>query len=173
MLCSPVARIQTCGLRFLLRLSDSSFPVGGAWSWPLTPSSDEVKEWVELYLHFPNTASWRGAPLKHRDNFTFTFIPRRLLFITIGLQSYWWINALMSYVKSQTYTMRFQKVTFQWGTCSYRLRNLGSVSDRVMKFSLRHHTLTAVEPTQPPIQQVLRVVLLPIKRAEPEADLRT
>jgi hypothetical protein len=27
------------------------------------PSSAEVKEWVELYLHSPNTPSWRGAPL--------------------------------------------------------------------------------------------------------------
>jgi hypothetical protein len=24
-------------------------------------SSVEVKEWVELYLHSPNTPSWRGA----------------------------------------------------------------------------------------------------------------
>jgi hypothetical protein len=23
------------------------------------------------YLHYPNTPSWRGAQLKHRDNFTF------------------------------------------------------------------------------------------------------
>jgi hypothetical protein len=38
------------------------------------PSSAEVKEWVELYLHSPNTPSWRGAQLKHRDNFTFTFL---------------------------------------------------------------------------------------------------
>jgi hypothetical protein len=37
------------------------------------PSSAEVKEFVELYLHFPNTPSWRGAQLKHRDNFTFSF----------------------------------------------------------------------------------------------------
>jgi hypothetical protein len=37
------------------------------------PSSAEVKEWVELYLHSPNTPSWRGAQLKHRDNFTFTY----------------------------------------------------------------------------------------------------
>jgi hypothetical protein len=37
------------------------------------PSSAEVKEWVELYLHSPDTPSWRGAQLKHRDNFTFTF----------------------------------------------------------------------------------------------------
>jgi hypothetical protein len=37
------------------------------------PSSAEIKECVELYLHSPNTPSWRGAQLKHRDNFTFTF----------------------------------------------------------------------------------------------------
>jgi hypothetical protein len=36
------------------------------------PSSAEVKEWVELYLHYPNMPPWRGAQLKHRDNFTFT-----------------------------------------------------------------------------------------------------
>jgi tryptophan synthase alpha subunit len=35
------------------------------------PSSAEVKEWVELYIHSPTTPSWRGAQLKHRDNFTF------------------------------------------------------------------------------------------------------
>jgi hypothetical protein len=33
------------------------------------PSSAEVKECVELYLHFTNTLSWRGAQLKHW-NFT-------------------------------------------------------------------------------------------------------
>jgi len=31
------------------------------------PSSSEVKERVELYLHSENTPSWRGAQLKHRD----------------------------------------------------------------------------------------------------------
>jgi hypothetical protein len=53
-----------------------SFPgdkAARAWSWPLTPSNAKVKEWVGLYLHSPNTPSWRGAQLKHRDNFTFTF----------------------------------------------------------------------------------------------------
>jgi hypothetical protein len=29
-----------------------------------TPSSAEVKEWVELYLHSSDTPSWRGAQLK-------------------------------------------------------------------------------------------------------------
>jgi hypothetical protein len=38
------------------------------------PSSAEVKECVELYLHSPNTPSWPGAQLKHRDNFTFTLL---------------------------------------------------------------------------------------------------
>jgi hypothetical protein len=38
------------------------------------PSSSEVKEEVELYPHSPLTPSWLGAQLKHRDNFTFTFI---------------------------------------------------------------------------------------------------
>jgi hypothetical protein len=28
---------------------------------------------VDLYLHSPRTPLWRGAQLKHRDNFTFTF----------------------------------------------------------------------------------------------------
>jgi hypothetical protein len=27
---------------------------------------------VEVYLNSPNTPLWRGAQLKHRDNFTFT-----------------------------------------------------------------------------------------------------
>jgi hypothetical protein len=35
------------------------------------PSSAEVKECVEIYLHSPNRPSGRGTQLKHRDNFTF------------------------------------------------------------------------------------------------------
>jgi hypothetical protein len=53
----------------------SSFPGGkaaGAWSCPLT----SIKECVELYLHSPNTPSWRGAQLKkkHRDNFNLLYL---------------------------------------------------------------------------------------------------
>jgi hypothetical protein len=29
---------------------------------------------VEQYLHSPNASPWRGAQLKHRDIFTFTFL---------------------------------------------------------------------------------------------------
>jgi hypothetical protein len=38
------------------------------------PSSAEVKEWMELYLHSHNTPSWRGAQLKHRDSFILSVI---------------------------------------------------------------------------------------------------
>jgi len=41
-----------------------SFPgdkAARAWSWPLTTTSAEVKECVELYLHSFNTPPWRGA----------------------------------------------------------------------------------------------------------------
>jgi hypothetical protein len=31
------------------------------------PSSAEVKEWVELYPHSPNTPSWSGAQGEHKD----------------------------------------------------------------------------------------------------------
>jgi hypothetical protein len=41
------------------------------------PSSAEVKECVELYLHSPGTPTWRGAQLKHRDNFAFTLYLER------------------------------------------------------------------------------------------------
>jgi hypothetical protein len=44
------------------------------------PSIAEVKDCVELYLHSPNTPSWRGAQLKHRDNFTFTEITRYTIY---------------------------------------------------------------------------------------------
>jgi hypothetical protein len=40
----------------------------------LPPSSAEVKGRVELHLHSPNTPSWHGAQLKHRDKFTFTYL---------------------------------------------------------------------------------------------------
>jgi hypothetical protein len=39
------------------------------------PSSAEVEECVELYLHSPNTFSWRDAQLKHRDKLTFSLTP--------------------------------------------------------------------------------------------------
>jgi hypothetical protein len=59
-----------------------SYPVGTRGSfrgvkWPgreadhSPPSSAEVKDCVEIYFHSPNTPSWRGAQLKHMDNFTF------------------------------------------------------------------------------------------------------
>jgi hypothetical protein len=39
----------------------------------LPPSSAEVKECVQLYLHSPSTSPWRGSQLKRRDNFTLLY----------------------------------------------------------------------------------------------------
>jgi len=51
----------------------TSYPTGTGREADLSPPfSAEVKELAELYLHSPSTPSWRGAQLKHRDNFTFT-----------------------------------------------------------------------------------------------------
>jgi hypothetical protein len=44
------------------------------------PSSAEVKEWVEVYFHSPNTPSWCGTQGEHRDDFTFTFYFRYEIF---------------------------------------------------------------------------------------------
>jgi hypothetical protein len=54
------------------------------------PSSAEVKEWVELYIHSPNMPSWHGAQLKHRDNFTFTLHGKiKQVNNTVGLSNKW------------------------------------------------------------------------------------
>jgi hypothetical protein len=42
------------------------------------PSSAEVKEGMEIYIYSPNTPSWRGAQLKHRDNFYFNVMTKTL-----------------------------------------------------------------------------------------------
>jgi hypothetical protein len=43
----------------------------------LPPSSANVKECVELYLHSPQYTFmvWCSVKKQHRDNFTFTFLP--------------------------------------------------------------------------------------------------
>jgi hypothetical protein len=73
----------------------ASYPMGTRGSFPgreadhSPPSSAEVKVCVELYIHYPITPLWRGAQLKHRDNFTFTLITnikvRFLLFLVLNV----------------------------------------------------------------------------------------
>jgi hypothetical protein len=58
-----VPRVLSLGVKRLGREADHS-----------PPSSAEVKERVEVYLHSPNTPSLRGAQLKQRDSFTFYII---------------------------------------------------------------------------------------------------
>jgi hypothetical protein len=39
------------------------------------PSSADVKEWVELYLHSPNTPSWRVSGGTQGQLYFYSFIP--------------------------------------------------------------------------------------------------
>jgi hypothetical protein len=54
------------------------------------PSSAEVKECMELFLHSSNMPSWRGTQLKkkHRDNFTFTFT---FYICTLQIHNFSWL----------------------------------------------------------------------------------
>jgi hypothetical protein len=61
------------------------------------PPSAEVKECVEIYLHSPNTPSWRGAQLKHRDDFPFTFFLAQIA--RSKRMSLWFIHMLECYVR--------------------------------------------------------------------------
>jgi hypothetical protein len=62
---------------------------------------------VELYLHFPNKPSWRGAELKHREKFTFYLVAfnkslasrNNCLYCKPFLTS---INAVPQYISSST-----------------------------------------------------------------------
>jgi hypothetical protein len=75
-LASP-QRFETC-TQSLIQWEQGSLSLGvkppGREANHSLPSNAEVKEGVELYSHSPNKPSWRGAQLKHRDNFTVTFI---------------------------------------------------------------------------------------------------
>jgi hypothetical protein len=43
------------------------------------PSSAEVKEWVELYLHSPTTPSWHGAQLGGAQGQLYLTLPLSLM----------------------------------------------------------------------------------------------
>jgi len=50
------------------------------------PSSVEVKEWVELYLHSPTMSQWRGAQLKAQGQ----------LYLYLYLLLYHLVNSFMT-----------------------------------------------------------------------------
>jgi hypothetical protein len=77
-----------------------------------SPSSAEVKEWVELYLHSPNTPSWRGAQLKHSDNFTFTFLGLLICCCPRGFVQKLWAHFLLSHRGSM-----FSPFQYYWFHC--------------------------------------------------------
>jgi hypothetical protein len=62
------------------------------------PSSAEVKEWVELYLHSPNTPSWCGAQLKHMGDFTFTFSLSHIVMYSVFLYNFQFTNFFCEHI---------------------------------------------------------------------------
>jgi hypothetical protein len=58
-----------------------------------SPSSAEVKECVELYLHFPNTTSWHGAQLKTAQGRLYLYLYLLTFFVKeTGWEDVDWIN---------------------------------------------------------------------------------
>jgi hypothetical protein len=99
------------------------------------PTSAEVKEWVELYLHSPNTPSWRGAQLKHKDNFTL------YIYIYFGFTSrseFTWRVAIAQKVK--------------W--LGYRIEDQGSNPTCQINFSFLNHVQIGSMATQNSAQWV-------------------
>jgi hypothetical protein len=69
------------------------------------PSSAEVKEWVELYLHSPTTSSWRGAELGGAQGQLYLYLFTSVTMLMLRLTSrcvklllvssrYWQLNIL-------------------------------------------------------------------------------
>jgi hypothetical protein len=81
------------------------------------PSSAEVKECVELYLHSPSTPSWLGAQLKHRDNFTFTFT-YNLFLASRFFENFEGISHFPStrYMSGQFHASNFERSCNMWQT---------------------------------------------------------
>jgi len=48
-----MSTVSAVAIHLFLLFRQPGDKVAGAWSWPLLPSSAEVKEWVTLYLHSP------------------------------------------------------------------------------------------------------------------------
>jgi hypothetical protein len=64
------------------------FPGGkvtGAWSWPLTSMECQGQKMSGAILSLPQSAFMAWCLVKHRDNFTFTFLP----FTHLSLRMYW------------------------------------------------------------------------------------
>jgi hypothetical protein len=82
---SNVDRNSSVGIatRYGLAGTGIEFRWMGAWSWPPTPSSAEVKERVELYPYSPSGPSWPLLRLSFTFTFTFTKKQYHALYILI------------------------------------------------------------------------------------------
>jgi len=72
---------------------------------------------MELYLYSRNTSSWRGAQLKHRDNFTFTLhiLTTVLCYETCHIVSVFllWVGKAVLYCNLEDTCMDTSKIPWQ------------------------------------------------------------
>jgi hypothetical protein len=94
----------------------------GAWNWPLTSIQCRGQECVELYLHYPNTPSRRGAQLKKAQwQLTCTFL-RFLTFIRcVELLGYFKLTEVRILIKTDPFIRRkLQEVIDFWRYYSWK-----------------------------------------------------
>jgi hypothetical protein len=95
------------------------------------PTSAEVKEWVELYLHSPNTPTWRGAKIKAQGQLYVYFCPYLQVWIPKEKNSYSYFGEVRVSVRpSRTWTGRFS-CNSVWTPCQRRLLRLQTFSSEI------------------------------------------
>jgi hypothetical protein len=99
------------------------------------PSSAEVKEYVELYLHSPNTPSWRDAQLKHRDNFTFTL--RTVFMLNLSNMAVLRRSSLRGFKVMFKFTRYFDVFpTCKFGVCLWFCMEIKGTNEDMVKLQL-------------------------------------
>jgi hypothetical protein len=90
------------------------------------PSSAEVKEWVELYVHSPNTPSWRGVQLGGAQGTTLHTYARNIcIFMFFTVSSYYaWVSLVASFLEAFWQEMW---IHFQLHQCCLHIRSISLV----------------------------------------------
>jgi hypothetical protein len=99
------------------------------------PSSGEIKEWLELYLH-PKYVFMEWCLVKHRDSFTFTFSSVGIALATswtigvLGFDSRWGLGLSLFTIVSRT-AMRPTQPPIKWvsGALSLAVKRPGREAD--------------------------------------------
>jgi hypothetical protein len=122
----------------------------------------------------PNTPPWRGAQLKHRDNFTFTLRGRKLpeagKACTVRSSIMWDLRFSRLWRFVSWSSMLRLHVGMRHGTTVSEGLAASGWSETSLSYYLTTASRTALGLTQPPIQWIPGVLYLGVKRPGSEAD---